>query len=131
MYKLIIGNVRVSVLSDDIKRPEATDAAKRAIAAAQQSGKLLSLVEIAPGPEGLEVVTTEKSGNRSIRKTLRQSMLEGTLIAAKEKFYPSSAFSQKESWFDPDTGQEWSGREVEMARENILAELEQWIQSVK
>lgn len=127
MYKLIIGNVRISVLDDNIKRPEATEAAKKAIAAASQKGKLLSLVEVTSGPDGLEIATTEKTGVRATRKTLKQSMMDGIYGAAKEKFYPTSAFTQKDTWFDTDTGQEWAGREVDIVREEVLKELEAWI----
>ena len=131
MYKLIIGNVRISVLSDDIKRPEAIEAAKKAIATTYQKGKLLSLIEVSTGPEGLEVTTTEKTGLRTTRKTLKQSMMDGIYVATKEKFYPSSAFTQKDSWFDSDTGQEWIGREVDIVRETVLKELEEWLTSTK
>ena len=44
MYKLIIGNVRVTVDNDSIKREQAAAYAKQAIAAAGQQGKLLSHV---------------------------------------------------------------------------------------
>lgn len=131
MYKLIIGNVRIAVLSDDIKQHEATEEAKKAITAAQKKGKMLSLVEISPGPHGLEVTVTEKAGTRATRKTLKQSMLDGILAATKEKFNPSSAFSQKDTWFDSDTSQEWSGSEVSIIREEVLTELEQWLETKK
>lgn len=130
MYKLIIGNVRISVLDDNIKRPEATNAAKKAIAAASQKGKLLSLVEVTSGPDGLEVTTTEKTGVKFARKTLKQSMMDGIYVAAKEKFYPTSAFTQKDIWFDTDTGQEWVGREVDIVKEEVLKELESWIKGI-
>lgn len=131
MYKLIIGNVRISVMNDDIKREEATSAAKKAIAAASQRSKLLSHVEVNTGPNGLEVTTTEKIGAKVTRKTIKQSMLDGVYTSAREKFFPTSAFSQKDSWFDGDTGQEWSGEAVRVAREEVLKELEVWIKSVK
>ncbi|MGL5513628.1 MAG: hypothetical protein ACRDBM_10405 [Sporomusa sp.] len=130
MYKLIIGNVRVTVNDDSIKREQAAAYAKQAISVAGQQGKLLSHVDLSDGPDGIEVATTEKTGCRMIRKTIKQSMLDGILSAAKEKFYPSGAFSQKESWFDSETGQEWRGVEVETARADVLARLEDWINSV-
>ncbi len=131
MYKLIIGNVRVTVDDDSIKREQAAAYAKQAISAASQQGKLLSLVELSTGPDGIEVATTEKAGCRMIRKTIKQSMIDGILDATKEKLYPSGTFSQKDSWFDGETGQEWRGQECELARENILKALEEWASSQK
>lgn len=129
MYKLIIGNVRVTVNDDNIKREQAIAYGKQAIAAANQQGKLLSHVELSAGPDGIEVACTEKAGCRMIRKTITQSLLDGILDAAKEKFYPSGTFSQKDTWFDSETGQEWRGVEVETARKEVLAKLEEWIKS--
>ena len=51
MYKLIIGNVRVSV-DDSIGREEAATIARQQVAIAAQQGKLLSHVEINPGDDG-------------------------------------------------------------------------------
>ncbi|MDF2568522.1 MAG: hypothetical protein K0R55_126 [Sporomusa sp.] len=130
MYKLIIGNVRVSVNDDSIKREQAAAYAKQAIFAAGQQGKLLSHVELSAGPDGIEVATTEKAGCRMIRKNIKQSMFDGILDAAKEKLYPTGTFSQKDSWFDSETGQEWRGIEVDTARTEVLAKLEEWIKSV-
>lgn len=129
MYKLIIGNVRVTVDDDSIKREQAAAYAKQAISAAGQQGKLLSHVELSAGPDGIEVSTTEKAGCRMIRKTIKQSMFDGILDATKEKLYPSGTFYQKDSWFDSDTGQEWRGVEVDTARTEVLAKLEEWIKS--
>ncbi|CQR72582.1 hypothetical protein SOV_15470 [Sporomusa ovata DSM 2662] len=129
MYKLIIGNVRVTVDDDSIKREQAAAYAKQAISAAGQQGKLLSHVGLSAGPDGIEVATTEKAGCRMIRKSIKQSMLDGILDAAQEKMYPSGTFSQKDSWFDSQTGQEWRGTEVEDARTEVLAKLEEWIKS--
>lgn len=131
MYKLIIGNVRISVLSDDIKRPEAIEAAKKAIATKYQKGKVLSLIEVSTGPEGLEVTTTEKTGLRTTRKTLKESMIDGIYVAIKENFYPSSAFTQKDYWFDSDTGQEWHGLCVTDAKDELFKSLEKWASSIK
>ncbi|WP_371371477.1 hypothetical protein [Sporomusa aerivorans] len=130
MYKLIIGNVRVTVNDDSIKREQAAAYAKQAIAAANHQGKLLSHVELSAGPDGIEVASTEKAGCRMIRKTIKQSMLDGILDAAKEKLYPTGTFSQKDLWFDGETGQEWRGVEVDTARAEVLAKLEEWIKSV-
>lgn len=130
MYKLIIGNVRVSVNDDSIKREQAAVYAKQAIAAANLQGKLLSHVELSAGPDGIEVASTEKAGCRMVRKTIKQSMLDGILDAAKEKLYPTGTFSQKDLWFDGETGQEWRGVEVDTARAEVLVRLEEWIKSV-
>ncbi|WP_425060679.1 hypothetical protein SCACP_14170 [Sporomusa carbonis] len=129
MYKLIIGNVRVTVHDDSIKREQAAAYAKQAIAAAGQQNKLLSHVELSTGADGIEVATTEKAGCRMARKSIKQSMLDGVLEAAKEKLYPSGTFSQKDLWFDSETGQEWRGQEVDTARADVLAKLEEWIKS--
>ncbi len=129
MYKLIIGNVRVTVNDDSIKRDQAAAYAKQAIAAANHQGKMLSHVELSAGPDGIEVASTEKAGCRTIRKTIKQSMLDGIVDAAKEKLYPSGTFSQKDLWFDGETGQEWRGTEVDTARTEVLAKLEEWIKS--
>lgn len=130
MYKLIIGNVRVTVLEDNIGRDQATAAARQAIATAHQQGKLLSLIEIDSGDTGLEVQTTEKTGNRMARKTIKQSMLDGMRAAIQEKLYPTNAFSNKEAWFDNDTGQEWRGSEVDTTRSDLVAKFEEWMKTV-
>ena len=129
MYKLIIGNVRVAVLDDGISRAEAVEAAKQAIAAAAQRGKSLSLVEIAGQPGMLELNQTERAGHKSVRKTLRQSMLDGVLQAAREKIFAQNAFTQADTWFDSDTGQEWCGREVDIVREEVWKEIERTLQA--
>ena len=129
MYKLIIGNVRVTVNDDSIKREQAAAYAKQAISTAGQQGKLLSHVGLSAGPDGIEVATTEKAGCRMIRKTIKQSMFDGILDAAQEKLYPTGTFSQKDSWFDSQTGQEWRGTEVEAVRTEVLSKLEEWIKS--
>lgn len=129
MYKLIIGNVRVTVSEDSIERNQATTAARQAIAAAGQQGKLLSLVEVYLTDSGLDVKTTEKTGSAVTRKTIKQSMLDGIHLAIKEKLYPSGTFSNRDSWYDSDTGQEWRGVEVEAARSDLLAKFEEWLKS--
>ncbi|SDF75103.1 hypothetical protein [Sporolituus thermophilus] len=130
MYKLIIGTVRVTVADDNISRSDAITAAKKAIAAASQQGKLLSHVEIDLGNSGLEIKTTEKTGTRITRKTLKQSMLDGMHAAIREKLYPTGAFAQKDVWYDGDTGQEWHGTEVETARSELLAKFAEWSKTI-
>lgn len=107
MYKLIIGNVRITVLGDGVSREEAATMARQAIATASQQGKLLSHIEISADDNGPEVKTTEKVGHKIIRKTIRQSMLDGINQSAREKLYPNDTFIGKDAWFDGDTGQEW------------------------
>lgn len=130
MYKLIIGNVRITVTDDSIGRNESTAAARQAIAAAGQQGKLLSHVEVALGDSGLDVKTTEKTGSKVARKTIKQSMLDGMNLAIKEKLYPTGTFSNKEVWYDADTGQEWRGSEVDSARSDLLAKFGEWMKTV-
>ncbi|MPN42780.1 hypothetical protein SDC9_190338 [bioreactor metagenome] len=130
MYKLIIGNVRVTVSDDKISRNEATAAARQAMAAANQQGKLLSHIEITLTDSGLDVQTTEKTGSKLARKSIKQSMLDSMHSAIKEKLFPTGTFSNKEVWYDPDTGQEWRGSEVDTARDNLLEKFEEWMKSV-
>jgi len=130
MYKLIIGKVRVTVTDDGISRDQSTAAARQAILTANQQGKLLSHIEISGGGDtGIEVKTTEKTGCRIARKTIKQSMLDGMHAAIKEKLYPTGAFTNKDVWFDSDTGQEWRGTEVDSARSELLAKFEEWMKS--
>jgi hypothetical protein len=131
MYKLIIGNIRITVTEDDIGRDQATGAAREAIAAANRQGKLLSHVEISLGASGLDVKTTEKSVNRTVRKTIKQSMLDSMLTAAREKLYPTSIFSTKDAWFDSDTGQEWHGEAINETKEELLKVFKEWAATVK
>jgi hypothetical protein len=130
MYKLIIGNVRITVLGDDISREDAAAIARQTVASASRQGKLLSHIEISSGENGLETTVTEKAGHKVLKKTIKQSMLDAICAAAREKLYPSSAFANKDSWFDGDTGQEWYGESVDLTREEILAKLEEWIKTV-
>lgn len=125
MYKLIIGNVRITVYDDTITREEATVTAKEAIYEAGTQ-KPLSHIELQLGPGGIEVKTTEKTGSRAMRKTVKHSMLDGMLAAVKEKLSPATAFSNKELWIDGDTGQEWRGSEVASTRDELLAKFEEW-----
>ncbi len=130
MYKLIIGNVRVTVADDDIDRLEAAALAREAVAAAARHGKLISQIEISGGETGPTVATTERSGSPTARKTIRQSMLDGARAAVQEKLYPTHAFASKDSWFDADTGQEWYGQQVDEAREEIMARLDSWLKTL-
>lgn len=131
MYKLVIGNVKVTVLDDDIDRSEAIREAKNAIAAAGRQGKLLSNVEIGVIGGEIEVETTEKAGASVARKTLKHSMADGILAAVREKLCPSSPYAQKDLWVDIDTGQEWRGSEVDNTREQVLKAFEEWTSSLK
>lgn len=130
MYKLIIGNVRITVLGEDINRDQAAILARQAIAEASRQGKLLSHVEISSGEYGPEVKINEKVGHKVNRKTIKQSMLDSVYAAARERLFPNNAFASKDSWFDGDTGQEWFGEAVDTAREEVMAKLEAWIKTV-
>ncbi|MDL2280696.1 hypothetical protein LJC10_02415 [Selenomonadales bacterium OttesenSCG-928-I06] len=129
MYKLIVGNVRVTVNDDEIKREEAAILARQSIFSANQQGKLLSHIEITQSENGIDVETTERTGCRAIRKTLKQSMLDGMSLATKEKLLANTAFSQRDSWFDCDTGQDWSGEPVRQVREELLEDFEEWLKT--
>jgi hypothetical protein len=131
MYKLIIGNVRITVTEDNIGRDQAAAAARETIAAASRQGKFLSHVEVSQGASGLEVKATEKAVNRLVRKTLKQSMLDSMLVAAREKLYPTSIFSTKDAWFDSDTGQEWHGEAINETKEELLKVFKEWAATVK
>lgn len=130
MYKLIIGNVRVTVVDDEITRDQATTLAKQAIAEAHSQSKQLSHVELEVGSEGIHVKATEKTGYKRMRKNIKQSMLDCILASVQEKLNPSGNFTARDSWYDPDTGQEWRGVEVETARSEITAKFENWIKSL-
>lgn len=130
MYKLIIGNVRITVSDDSITREQAADAARQAINTAHQHGKMLSHVEISADDTGIQVSTTEKAGCRSTRKTLKQSMLDDMCSTIKEKLYPTDTFSNKDVWFDSDTGQEWRGAEVDNVKSELIAQFEEWMKTV-
>jgi len=130
MYKLIIGNVRITVSDDKIGREQAATAARQAIVAAQSQGKIISHIAINIGETGLEVKHTEKIGHRVTRKTIKQSMLDGMHYAINEKLYPSGNYSNKDSWFDSDTGQEWRGSEVDNTRDDLVAKFEAWMKTI-
>lgn len=130
MYKLVIGNVKITVAEDNIQRNDAIYAAKKAIAEAGRKGKILSSIHIRMGASDLETDVTEKSGAKAVRKTLKQSMAYSIVSAAKEKFYPTSPYAQKDAWVDGDTGQEWRGSEVDTARSDIMEKLEEWVKTI-
>ncbi|MBC8015135.1 MAG: hypothetical protein H7X79_05255 [Sporomusaceae bacterium] len=130
MYKLIIGNVRITVSDDTIAREPAATAARQAISIAQSQGKSISHIAISAGEEGLEVKTTEKAGTRVSRKTIKHSMLDGMYCAINEKLYPSGNFSNKDAWYDVDTGQEWRGSEVDNTRDDLVAKFEAWMKTI-
>lgn len=130
MYKLIIGNVRISVMDDEISRSQAIQEARQAISTANNQNKVLSHIEITNSVDGLEVSTTEKTGAKLLRKSLKQSMLDGMLQAIQEKFTPNENFSTKDAWFDNDTGQEWHGNEVVQLRKDLISQLEEWSKTI-
>jgi len=130
MYKLIIGNIRITVSDDTISREQAATAARKSLSIAQSQGKVISAITISEGEGELEVKLTEKLGHRSTRKTIKHSMLDGMLDAIREKLYPSGNFSNKDSWFDNDTGQEWRGSEVDTTRDELVAKFEEWMKTI-
>lgn len=130
MYKLIIGNVRITVSDDTIGREQAATAARQAISIAQTQGKSISHIEVSDGEAGLEVKTTERAGSRVSRKTIKHSMLDGMCSAIHEKLYPSGNFSNKDVWYDGDTGQEWHGSEVDNTRDDLAAKFEAWMKTI-
>ena len=130
MYKLIIGNVRITVSDDKISREQAATAARQAISTSQSQGKTLSHIAIDAGETGLEVNSTEKVGHRATRKTIKLSMLDGMHYAINEKLHPSDNYSNKDSWFDSDTGQEWRGSEVDIMRDDLVAKFEAWMKTI-
>ncbi|KYZ77408.1 hypothetical protein AXX12_04645 [Anaerosporomusa subterranea] len=125
MYKLIIGNVRIAIHDDAIPREKAIAAAQEAVQKAGRAGKHLSQIDIFQSDEGISVKTIEKAGARASRKTLKQSMYDSILAAAKENLASSAA--GPDSWTDDDSGQQWHGSEVEAARSQILTELSAWL----
>ncbi|WP_110953336.1 hypothetical protein [Anaerosinus massiliensis] len=131
MYKFIIGNVRISVIDDSISHDQAINAARQAILTANSENKLLSHIELNASDDGIEVNTTEKQGTKLLRKSLKQSLLDGMLNAVQEKLLPSDTYSAKDTWYDSDTGQEWHGGVVSEAKEEILKSFEEWSAATK
>jgi hypothetical protein len=130
MYKLVIGNVKVTVADDNIERNDAIQSAKKAIAAAGRQGKILNHVEIRMGATDIEVEVTEKTGVKAVRKTIKQSIADSMLAAVRDKLCPSSPYAQKDIWVDGDTGQEWRGAEVDTARSEMMSKFEDWLKTL-
>ncbi|MBP2653887.1 MAG: hypothetical protein H6Q73_1456 [Firmicutes bacterium] len=130
MYKLIIGNVRISVFDENISREQAASMARQAFQQASRQGKVLSHIEISAGEYGPEINTTEKAGHRITRKTIKQSLMDAIYSAAREKLYPTNAYTSQNTWFDTDTGQEWYGETVDVARNEAMQELEKWLKTM-
>lgn len=129
MYKLIIGNVRITIMDDKISREKAIEAAKKAISEANQQGKLLGHIEVSFDGEELLIHTTERTGHRASRKTIKLSMLDAIGSAVKEKLYPTGAFAVQDLWFDTDTSQEWRGEIVDVTRDEILEQFQKWMKT--
>jgi len=131
MYKFIIGNVRISVIDDSISHDQAINAARQAILTANNENKLLSHIEVNASDDGIEVTTTERAGTKLLRKSLKQSLLDGMLSAVNEKLLPTETYGTKETWYDTDTGQEWHGGTVNETKDELLKAFEEWAASVK
>ena len=125
MYKLIIGNVRVTVHDDAIPRQGAIAAAQEAVQKAGRAGKHLSQIDVSQTDDGISTKIMEKTGMRAGRKTLKQSMYDSILVAAKETL--STGAGGRDTWIDDDSGQQWHGAEVESARSQVLTELTAWL----
>jgi hypothetical protein len=125
MYKLILGNVRITIHDDATPRDKAIAAAQEAVQKAGRTGKHLSQIDIYQTDDEISVKTTEKVGSRSSRKTLKQSMYDSVQMAAKETLVSST--TGLDSWTDEDSGQQWHGSEVEGVRSQVLTELCAWL----
>lgn len=130
MYKFIIGNVRITVIDDDISHTQAINAARQAILSAGNQNKLLSNIEINKSDDGIEVNTTEKIGTKLLRKSLKQSMLDAMLNSITEKLNPNDNFAIKDAWYDNDTAQEWHGSDVCNTRQKLIEQFEEWYKNV-
>lgn len=131
MYKFIIGNVRISVIDDNISHDQAINAARQAILTANNENKMLSHIELNASDDGIEVNTTEKVGTKLLRKSLKQSLLDGMLHSVNEKLVPTETYGTKENWYDSDTGQEWHGELVSETKDELLKAFEEWSATVK
>lgn len=127
MYKLILGNTRVTVADDTIRRADATLAARRAICEAKSDGRQLSHIEIRQVGDELTCEVTARAGSSSMRKTLHQSIRDSLVATLTESFFPNSTFEDSRFWQDSDTGQEWSGQIVLVAKEDVLKEVRTWL----
>jgi hypothetical protein len=130
MYKLIIGNVKVTVEDDSFDRQEAAALARRTVAEAARRGKLLSHIGISAGEEGPKIEISERAVSATTRKTIRQSMLDAVCAAAREKLFPTHIYAAQDTWLDVDTGQEWYGEIVNETRDEIMAKLDAWLKTL-
>lgn len=131
MYKFIIGNVRITVIDDGIIRSKAIQAARQAILTANNQNKSLSHIELNLAGDEIEVNTTERAGGKTLRKSLKQSMLDAMTATLKEKLNPSDTYAVRDTWYDDDTGQEWHGVEVSDIREELLNQFGEWADSMR
>lgn len=132
MYKLIIGNVRVSINDDAISHMQAIQAARRAIAAAAAENKILSHIELLQNGEEIETVVTERSGAMGGKKTLKQSMLDAVIQNITEKLLPpAESLTRNDYWQDAETGQEWHGNEVKALRDQLSSEITELIKGME
>lgn len=127
MYKLILGNTRVSVHDDKIRRADATLRARQALNEAKASGKQLSHIDIRQIDGILTCEVTARPNSTTARKTLHQSIRDSLVATLTDSFFPASTFEDSRFWQDPDTGQEWSGQIVLVAKEDILKEVRTWL----
>lgn len=127
MYKLILGNTRVTVHDDTIRRGDATIKARQAIYEAKSDGKQLSHIDIRQEGATLTCEVTARAGKSLARKTLHQSIRDSLIATLTESFFPSSTFEDSRFWQDSDTGQEWSGQIVLVAKEDVLKEVRTWL----
>lgn len=130
MYKFIIGNVRITVIDDDISHDQAINTARQSILTAGNQNKLLSHIEINKSDDGVDVTITEKTGAKMLRKSLKQSMLDAMLVSITEKLNPTDGFTAKDVWYDNDTAQEWHGGDVSATRSKLIEEFESWYKTI-
>lgn len=129
MYKLILGNTRITVHDDQIRRSDASSCARQALQEAKANGQQLSQIDIRRTESGLVAEVTTKPHSAVIRKTLHQSIRDSLVATLSDSFFPSSTFQDSRFWQDSDTGQEWSGQIVLTAKEDILEEIRTWLSS--
>lgn len=132
MYKLIIGNVRVSVTDDSITHVQAIQAARKAIAAALTDNKYLSHIELLQNGDEIETVVTERTGSTGGKKTLKQSMLDSIIQNITEKLLPpAESMTRSDYWQDSETGQEWRGSEVKELRRQMADKLADLVKNME
>lgn len=127
MYKLILGNTRVTVHDDKIKRGDATLRARQVLNEAKSSGKQLSHIDIRLIDGTLTCEVTARTGASLARKTLHQSIRDSLVTTLTDSFFPTNTFEDSRFWQDADTGQEWNGQIVLVAKEDILKEVRTWL----